>query len=174
MKRWLFVFLMICPFMGWAQLRPESILVHDTAQLEIGDRVPKFVFRDTANREVSFKQFKGKYVVIDVWASWCYPCKKEYPVLKEFIEKYRGKKIEFVSLSCDTEKQRWRNELWWGKMDGNQWWIAGDESSMIAFRVGAIPRLILLDKKGRVLNLKLPKPSSPEFEKILNELKGID
>lgn len=173
MKKWLFVFLMICPFMGWAQLRPEPVPVHDTAKLEIGDRVPKFVFRDTANREVSFKQFKGKYVVVDVWASWCYPCKKEYPVLKEFIEKYRGKKIEFVSLSCDTETQRWRNELWWGKMSGNQWWIAGDESSMIAFRVGAIPRLILLDKKGRVLNLKLPKPSDPEFEKILEGLKGI-
>lgn len=49
----------------------------------------------------------------------------------------------------------------------------GDESSMIAFRVKAIPRLILLDKKGRVMNLKLPKPSSSEFEKILKELKGI-
>lgn len=58
-------------------------------------------------------------------------------------------------------------------MNGNQWWIAGDESSMIAFRVKAIPRLILLDKKGRVMNLKLPKPSSSEFEKILKELKGI-
>lgn len=59
-------------------------------------------------------------------------------------------------------------------MDGNQWWIAGDESSMIAFRVKAIPRLILLDKKGRVLNLKLPKPSSPKFRKILDDLIEIN
>ena len=58
-------------------------------------------------------------------------------------------------------------------MNGNQWWIAVDESYMIAFRVKVIPRLILLDKKGRVMNLKLPKPSSSEFEKILKELKGI-
>ena len=58
-----------------------------------------------------------------------------------------------------------------GKMDGYQWWIAGDESSMIAFRVKAIPRLILLDRKGRVMDLKLPQPSSPEFEKILKELE---
>ncbi|WP_065219276.1 MULTISPECIES: TlpA family protein disulfide reductase [Butyricimonas] len=173
MKKWLLFFLMVCPFAGWTQMRATPVLLRDTAELKAGDRVPEFVFRDTANREVTLKQFKGKYVVIDVWASWCYPCKQEYPTLKGLAEKYKDKKIEFVSLSCDTEVQRWRNELAWGKMSGYQWWIGGDESSMIAFRVGAIPRLILLDKKGRVLNLKLPKPSHPEFEKILEGLKGI-
>ncbi len=173
MKKWLVIMMMACPVMGGAQVRVESVPVHDTVELKVGDRVPVFVFRDTANREMTLKQFKGKYVVIDVWASWCYPCKQEYPTLKGLAEKYKDKKIEFVSLSCDTEKQRWLNELWWGKMSGHQWWIAGDESSMIAFRVLAVPRLILLDKKGRVMNLKLPKPSSPEFEKILEGLKGI-
>lgn len=173
MKKWLIIFCLMCPVIGWTQVRVEPVPVHDTARLEVGDCVPKFVFRDTANNEMTLKQFKGKYVVIDVWASWCYPCKQEYPTLKKWAEEYKDKKIEFVSLSCDTEKQRWLNELWWGKMSGHQWWIAGDESSMIAFRVGAIPRLILLDKKGRVIDMKLPKPSSPEFEKILKGLKGI-
>ena len=173
MKKILFVILLCMPLAGWSQMRAETLPLRDTVELKAGDRVPEFVFRDTANREMTLKQFKGKYVVIDVWASWCYPCKQEYPTLKGLAEKYKDKKIEFVSLSCDTEVQRWRNELAWGKMSGYQWWIGGDESSMIAFRVGAIPRLILLDKKGRVLNLKLPKPSHPEFEKILEELKGI-
>ena len=94
-------------------------------------------------------------------------------MLQKLAEEYKEREIEFVSLSCDTQEQRWRNELWWGKMSGYQWWIGGDESAMVAFRVGAIPRLILLDKKGRVLNLKLPKPSSPEFKKILTNLKGL-
>lgn len=154
-----------------------SLFVHgipvDTMELKIGDRCPAFTFEDMEGQSRSLDEFKGKYVFIDVWASWCYPCKQEYPTLKGLAEKYKDKKIEFVSLSCDTEKQRWLNELWWGKMSGHQWWIAGDESSMIAFRVLAVPRLILLDKKGRVMNLKLPKPSSPEFEKILEGLKGI-
>lgn len=173
MKKILFVVLLRLPYFGWAQMKAEVLPLRDTAELKIGDRVPKFVFRDTANREMSLKQFKGKYVVIDVWASWCYPCKQEYPALKRLAEEYKNKKIEFVGLSCDTREQSWRNELYWGKMNGHQWWIAGDESSMIAFRVLAVPRLILLDKKGRVMNLKLPKPSSPEFEKILEGLKGI-
>ena len=91
----------------------------------------------------------------------------------KLAEKYKDKNIVFLSLSSDTQEFRWRNELAWGKMTGNQWWIAGDESSMIAFRVTAIPRFILLDKKGRVLNLKLPKSSDPEFEKIIKGLKGL-
>ena len=173
MKKWLIIFSLLCPVMGVAQMKAGLVPVRDTAELKVGDRVPNFVFRDTANREVSLKQFRGKYVVIDVWASWCYPCKQEFPTLTKLAERYKEKKIVFVSLSCDTEEQRWRNELWWGKMRGNQWWIAGDESSMIAFRVRAIPRLILLDKKGRIVDLKLPKPSDSKFEKMLEDLKGM-
>ena len=169
MMKWLFIFFMVCPLIGWSQIRVESVPVHDTVEVKVGDRVPGFIFRDTAKQKMSLEQFKRKYVVIDVWASWCYPCKKEYPTLRRLSKEYKN--IVFVSLSCDTEEQRWRNELWWGKMDGYQWWIAGDESSMIAFRVKAIPRLILLGRKGRVMNLNLPKPSSPEFEKILRELE---
>lgn len=165
MKNLFLIFLLCLPLLGWAD--------KEVKVLKKGDLCQGFVFRDAEGKEVSLELFKGKYVVIDVWASWCYPCKQEYPTLKGLAEKYKDKKIEFVSLSCDTEKQRWLNELWWGKMSGHQWWIAGDESSMIAFRVLAVPRLILLDKKGRVMNLKLPKPSSPEFEKILEGLKGI-
>lgn len=112
-------------------------------------------------------------MVIDVWASWCHPCKQEYPTLKRWAEKYKDKNIEFVSISCDTQEQRWLNELFWGKMVGNQWWIANDNAFMIAFRVTTIPRLILLDRKGKVMDLKLPKPSDPEFETILNGLNGL-
>lgn len=117
--------------------------------------------------------YGGKYVVIDVWASWCYPCKQEYPHLRYWAEKFQDKNIVFVSLSCDTREFRWRNELCWGKMVGYQWWIAGNESSMIAFRITSVPRFILLDKKGRIMNLNLPKPSDPEFERILKNLKGV-
>ena len=164
MKRLLWLFLMCLPLLGMAGGKA------DTVKLKEGDRCPEFVFRDTANNEVTLRQFRGRYVVIGVWASWCYPCKKEYPALKALAEKYKDRNIVFVSLSCDRRKQDWLNGLWWEKMTGWQWWIAGDESSMEAFEVNTIPRLILLDKKGRVAKLRLPKPSDPKFEEMLKGL----
>lgn len=138
--------------------------------LKVGDICPKFEFQDTTGHTVTLQHFKGKYVIIDIWASWCYPCKKEYPTLKALAEKYKDKDVVFVSISCDSEKQRWVNELFWGKMTGEQWWIADDSKFMKAFRITRIPRLILLDKEGKVLNLNLPKPSAEEFEEIVNSL----
>lgn len=167
MGNWFVVIFFCFPLVGLSQE------LKDTTCLNVGDRCPEFIYEDILGRKVSFQQFRGKYVVIDVWASWCYPCKQEYPRLKYWAEKFRDKNIVFVSLSCDTQEFRWRNELCWGKMVGYQWWIAGNESSMIAFRITSVPRFILLDKKGRIMNLNLPKPSDPEFERILKNLKGV-
>ena len=80
MKRLLWLFLMCLPLLGMAGGKA------DTVKLKEGDRCPEFVFRDTANNEVTLRQFRGRYVVIGVWASWCYPCKKEYPALKALAE----------------------------------------------------------------------------------------
>ena len=89
-------------------------------------------------------------------------------------DKYKDKNIVFVGISCDQSERRWRNELGFQReVVAYQWWIGGDESFMRAFQIVAIPRLILLDKEGRVLNLSLPKPSDRKFEKILSKLKDL-
>lgn len=168
MKKLLLVFLLCQPLLGWAIER------QDTTVLKKRDACPEFVFKDTEGKEVLLEQFKGKYVVVDVWASWCYPCKQEFPNLKKLEEKYKDKNIVFVSISCDAQERRWKNELGFlHEKLALQWWIAGNEAFMKAFEIAAIPRVILLDKKGRVVDLKLPKPSDPEFEKILAKLKGL-
>ena len=173
MRRLLVVVMLLIPVIAWCQESKKRESVKKVNEVKKGDCCPGFIFKDTEGKEVSLKQFKKKYVVIDVWASWCHPCKQEYPTLKKIAEKYKNRNIVFVSISCDHQEQRWRNELGWGKMTGYQWWIAGDNSFIFAFQVSSIPRLILLDKKGRVVDLKLPKPSEPQFEKILSELKGV-
>lgn len=158
---------LLLPFGGWSQE------VNDTKVLKKGDRCPAFVFKDVEGREVTLEQFKGKYVVVDVWASWCYPCKREFPNLKKLEEKYEGKDIVFVSVSCDQSERRWQNELGFLQTKLVKQWWAGNGDFMKAFQVVAIPRLILLDKKGRVVDLNLPKPSDVKFEKILSKLKGL-
>ena len=168
MRKLLAIMCVLLPFLVWGEE------VSKVKVLKKGDRCPRFVFKDAGEKEVSLEQFKGKYVVIDVWVSWCYPCKQEFPNLKKLEDKYKDKNIVFVGISCDQSERRWRNELGFQReVVAYQWWIGGDESFMRAFKIVAIPRLILLDKEGRVLNLSLPKPSDRKFEKILSKLKDL-
>ena len=145
----------------------------DTTELKKGDKCPEFVFKDAQGKEHSLSELKGKYVFIDVWASWCYPCRKEYPYLQELEKKMEGKNIVFIGISCDHIEWRWTGALEMGKMGGVQWWIAGNESFLKAFRADRIPRFILLDPKGRVLELNMTRPSDSETEKYLLKLKKI-
>ena len=143
----------------------------DTVALKIGDKCPNFIFKDLDGKERTLQELEGKYVFIDVWASWCNPCLREYPHLEKLEEKFRDRNIEFVGISCDGMEWKWRGAAL--SMVGMQWWLAGDESFMKVFRVGGIPRFILLDRKGRVLRLEMTRPSDPRTETMLRQLKGI-
>ena len=143
----------------------------DTVALKIGDKCPNFIFKDLDGKERTLQELEGKYVFIDVWASWCNPCLREYPHLEKLEEKFRDRNIEFVGISYDGMEWKWRGAAL--SMVGMQWWLAGDESFMKVFRVGGIPRFILLDRKGRVLRLEMTRPSDPRTETMLRQLKGI-
>src|SRR5690606_24488004 len=69
-----------------------------------GNPSPKFNYENHKGGTTSLDDLKGKFVYIDVWATWCGPCKAEIPFLKEVEKKYHGKNIEFVSISIDNEK----------------------------------------------------------------------
>ncbi|RKR81797.1 thiol-disulfide isomerase/thioredoxin [Mucilaginibacter gracilis] len=146
----------------------------DTLGLKAGDKCPDIVFRDTTGyngHDVKLSSFKGKYVLIDVWASWCAPCRAQYPHLVLLENKMKNKEIVFVSISIDTRVFRWKGPAL-QSMGGIQWMVK-DEGFEKAFGITTIPRFILLDKKGNVLNPKMPLPSHPELEQELNKLKGI-
>lgn len=144
----------------------------DSAGLKAGEKFPDLVFKDTAGKDVKVSDLKGKYIYIDIWASWCYPCRKEYPVLAALRDRMKNKKIAFVGISCDTRDFRWKGAMGFEKMSGTQW-IIKDEAFMAAFHVATVPRYILLDKKGTIINPNMSRPSKPETEIALNALKGI-
>ena len=141
--------------------------------LKAGDPSPVFKYLDINGKEVSLKDLKGKYVYIDVWATWCGPCKRELPHLKELEEKMHGKKIVFVSISCDQDKAAWERMVKEKGLGGIQLHNGGDREFMTAFEIRGIPRFILLDKKGKSVNPNMTRPSNPETEKTLKALKGI-
>ena len=143
----------------------------DSTRLKVGDQCPDIIFRDSARKDVKMSDLRGKYVLIDVWASWCYPCRLQQPHLMLLEEKMKDKAITFLGISVDTQEFRWRGPQL-AKMGGTQW-MAKDLTFNFAFGVNTIPRYILLDKKGRVVNLNMPLPSHPELEQELLKLKGI-
>ena len=142
-------------------------------KLKPGDASPEFMAVDSNRRLVSLKDFKGKYVFIDVWATWCAPCVGQIPHLQRLEKLFKGKKIVFVSISCDEDVDEWLGYLRKNKMEGVQLNFDCNRRFQDAYGVKAIPRFILLDKKGRVVNPNMTRPSDPETEKTLNALKGI-
>lgn len=141
--------------------------------LKVGDKSPDFNATDRNAKEFSLKSLRGKYVYIDVWATWCEPCKREIPFMKELEKKFVGEKIAFVGLSSEKNRGKWLEMLRIQKMEGIQLNTSGDESFIKAYKIRGIPHFILLDKKGRILNMNMSRPSDPKTEKILKALKGI-
>ena len=135
--------------------------------------VPDFGMVDTALTPVSLKSLKGKYVVLDFWASWCGPCMYEYPYLEKLKNVFKGKNIEFVSVSCDEQVRSWKSAIVRHHMDGRLQWHVSDLAILRALKVARIPRFVLLDRDGKVLDSDLTRPSDPEMKGYLRSLKGI-
>ena len=145
----------------------------DAGKLKRGDASPDFMAVDTNNRLVSLKSFKGKYVYVDLWATWCSPCVAEIPHLQRLEKLFKGKKIVFVSISCDEDMEEWLNYLRQNKMEGVQLNFDCNRRFQEAYGVQGIPRFILIDKKGKVVDPDMTRPSDPKTEKTLKALKGI-
>ncbi len=142
--------------------------------LNKGDPSPKFNYPDQNGKNVSLDDLKGKYVYVDVWATWCGPCKREIPFLKEMDEEYHGKNIAFVSLSIDKmeHKDKWLKMIKDEDLKGIQILADKDWNSefVTAYNIKGIPRFILIDKEGNILDSNAPRPSDPYLKEVLSGL----
>jgi len=142
--------------------------------LNKGDPSPKFNYPDQNGQNVSLDDLKGKYVYVDVWATWCGPCKKEIPFLKEMDEAYKGKNIAFVSLSIDKmeHKDKWLKMIEDEDLKGIQILADNDWNSefVTAYNIKGIPRFILIDTEGNIVNSNAPRPSDPSLKEVLSTL----
>ena len=135
---------------------------------------PSFDYENHKGGKTKLEDFRGKYVYIDLWATWCGPCKAEIPFLQKIEEEYHDKNIEFVSISIDKAKDhdKWKAFVDEKKLGGTQLMADNNwESAFVkTYQVIGIPRFILLDPVGKILELDAPRPSSPELKKILDSL----
>ena len=142
---------------------------------------PTFVdYENFKGGKTSLKDLKGKYVYVDVWATWCGPCKAEIPSLKEVEKKYHGKNIAFVSLSIDDDRSHggswekahddWKEFVEKENLGGIQIFAPkGWKSEFVTgYRINGIPRFILIDPKGNIVTPTAPRPSSEELIKLFD------
>jgi thiol-disulfide isomerase/thioredoxin len=137
----------------------------------IGKEGINFTFLDPENQDFSLNQFLGKYVYIDVWATWCVPCKKEYPFLKELEEAFQEENgLAIISLSIDSDKSKWQNYIDKNNMSGIHLYTGNKSDFVTFYDIGAIPRFILIDPMGHVVNSDEIRPSDLNLQPLLNQL----
>lgn len=151
-----------------------SVFTYAQVTVLDGKKCPDFSFQDINGKTVTLKSLEGKYVLIDVWASWCGPCRAEIPYLTKLEKKFHGKNIHFMSLSVDTDTNAWKSMVKKEDMGGIQANIGNNKSFMNDFGIKGIPRFILLGKDGKVISSDFMRPSKEaEINKYLSNLKGI-
>lgn len=138
-----------------------------------GQESPKFIdYENHAGGTTSLDDLKGKYVYIDMWATWCGPCKAEIPHLKKVEKAYHGKNIEFVSISVDRKNAHdaWKKMVNEKELGGTQLWAKEDKTFSEAYTVTGIPRFILIDPQGNIVDADAPRPSSDKLTDLFKAL----
>jgi thiol-disulfide isomerase/thioredoxin len=135
-----------------------------------GKSGPDFTFTDIKGDSVKLSDLKGNLVYIDIWATWCGPCIAEHPYLDAVREEYKEKPIAFLTVSIDDTREPWEKMVKNKKMDGLQWFAANAWKSELTqfFLVNSIPRFILLDKEGKIIDPSAERPSG-KIREILDE-----
>lgn len=136
-------------------------------KIACGQPSPEFSAEDINGKIVQLNDLKGKFIYIDVWATWCGPCRKELPYLKKMEEQFRNKDIEFVSLSCDKNKEAWKKMVVKENLKGFQLYLGNKSDFMNEYQISGIPRFILLDKESKIISANMTRPSD---EATINRL----
>jgi thiol-disulfide isomerase/thioredoxin len=149
--------------------------------MEKGKPSPIFEnYMDVKGGVKSLASFKGRYIYIDIWATWCGPCIQQIPYLQSLEKEYHGKNIEFVSISTDepqrsggsleAAEKKWRDFIKTKNMTGVQLWTGEDSSFQQAYQINSIPRFILISPEGNIVDSDAPRPSDPALKSLFSSL----
>ncbi|WP_157298937.1 TlpA family protein disulfide reductase [Chitinophaga oryziterrae] len=150
-----------------AQKNKMKIFEKQANLKEVGGETVDFSYPDMTGKVHHLKDFRGKVVLVDLWATWCKPCLAEQPALETLEKSFEGKDVVFISISIDTEKEKWKNMVEEKKLSGLHLY-SNNQGSMIAdYEVTQIPRFILIDKNGKMVSYDAIRPSDPKLKELI-------
>lgn len=125
---------------------------------------------DISGNKIDFAAFRGKYVYIDLWASWCVPCIKEIPHLKKLEEELQNKDVVFLSVSIDRSEEAWKKKVSELQLKGN---LLIDREGRLAnaMTVKGIPFFLIYDRQGRLLRYNAYRPGDARLKPLPKSLK---
>lgn len=138
---------------------PQQITTDQNVGIEVGNVAPNFTMNNIEGKPVSLSQFKGKTVVIDFWATWCPPCRRSIPFVKESYEKFKNNNVEFIGISLDKQDglDGWKeyikeNQMTWVQVADGKFW---DNDVAVRYGIESIPSMWVINRDGVIVGKNL-------------------
>lgn len=174
---WMFLLLVV-----FTQCKKEEEIeigaVTERTDVEIAaikEFAPAFTLHSIEGNNISLSDLKGKYLYVDIWATWCRPCIQQLPAMKEMEAKYRGQNIEFLSISVDrdADKAKWAKMVQEKQMKGIQLFAGKQTSFSSDYKISSIPKFLIIGKEGEIINANPPRPMDYRTGQVNQELVAM-
>lgn len=122
---------------------------------------PSFSLPDISGQTIALEDLKGKVLYVDIWATWCGPCKQQIPYMQQLEEHYKGNdQIEIISVSIDrdADKEKWSTMVKEKQMAGMQLFAGKSTSFSRDYKISSIPRFYIIGKEGEIVDDDAPRP----------------
>lgn len=137
-------------------------------KIEAGQQAIDFTLTDSEGKEFTLSSEKGRYVLLDFWASWCGPCRKSFPAIKAIYEEYANEPLTIIGVSIDAKEEHWRKAL---EKEQAPWRMLRDSKGNVAddYAVYSIPLLVLIDPDGKVIGRFHEGNIKPDLKRIFGK-----